>query len=432
MSKHQEVIAYIKGLEEGTRISVRSVAEALGVSEGTAYKAIKEAEKQGVVTTIARVGTVRIDKIDKRNIENLTCSEVASIVTGTVLGGKGGLYKSINNFVIGAMTVDAMGRYLGTNDLLITGNRDESHRLALEKQCAVLITGGFSCSDDVKKLADKMQLPVISCQYDTFTTATLINGAISQRQIKSDIILSEDIMKTDFMYLDTKSTIGDLKSAIILTPDTHFYVVDDSRKLVGSIIYDEDKHTDDNESIMPYLEKNIIGVTVKTSISYAGHLIIREEVNKLPVLEGKRLVGVLLREDIEKALRNKGHKQSDNHTIEDLLVRNFEKEKVEKGIIYKGTVSPEMLGKLGMASWSVLNFILSTTGIAALRAHKIYNIVVDSFNVIFIKPLQLESEIICYGEIIDISRNSAKVEISLRSDNELIGRGYLVCKMLGK
>ncbi|MEG0480925.1 MAG: DRTGG domain-containing protein [Clostridium sp.] len=431
MSKHQEVIAYIKGLEEGTRISVRSVAEALGVSEGTAYKAIKEAEKQRIVTTIARVGTVRIDRIDKRSIENLTCSEVASIVTGTVLGGKGGLYKSINNFVIGAMTIDAMGRYLCPSDLLITGNRDESHRLALEKQCAVLITGGFSCTDEVKRLADKMQLPVISCQYDTFTTATLINNAISQRQIKSDIILAEDIMKADYMYLDTKSTIGDLKSANIVTSENKFYVVDDTRKLVGSIVYEEGKYNDDSESILPYVEKNIIGVNLKTSISYAGHLIIREELGMLPVLEGKRLVGVLLREDIEKALRNIGHKQS-NNTIEDLLVRNFEKEKVEKGLIYKGTISPEMLGRLGMASWSVLNFILSTTGIAALRAHKIYNIVVDSFNVVFIKPLQLESEITCFGEIIDISRNSAKVEISLRSENELIGRGYLVCKMLGK
>ncbi|MEG0370746.1 MAG: DRTGG domain-containing protein [Clostridium sp.] len=432
MSKHQEVISYIRELKEGNKISVRSVAESLGVSEGTAYKAIKDAEKLGIVTTIPRVGTVRIDRVDKRNIEKLTCNEVVNIITGTVLGGKVGLYKYINNFVIGAMTIDAMGGYLGPSDLLITGNRDESHKLALEKQCAVLITGGFGCTDSIKKLADKMQLPVISCQYDTFTTATLINNAISQRQIKSDIILAEDIMNTNYLFLDLTSTVGDLKSANIITGESLFFILDENAKLIGSITYEEGKFDDDNQVITPYIEKNLICVNTKTSVSYAAHLLMRDELSKLPVLDGKRMVGILLKEDIEKVLRNIGHKIPKSNTIEELLVGNFEKEKIDKGLIYRGTIKPEMTGKLGIASWSILNFIISTTGIASLKEHNIYNIVVDSFNVIFIKPLQMDSKIESRADIIDLGKNSAKVEISLTSDNELIGRAYLVTKMLGK
>lgn len=213
MSKHQEVITYVKGLKEGEKVSVRGLADILNVSEGTAYKAIKEAEKLGIVTTVPRVGTIRVEKIDKRSLESLTCNDIVNIVTGSVLGGKAGLYKSINNFVIGAMTIDAMGRYLQPSDLLISGNRDETHKLALEIGCTVLITGGFQCSDYVKKLADQKQLPIISSQYDTFTTSTLINNALSQRQIKSDIILAEDIMKTSFLVLDSTSKVSDLKRA---------------------------------------------------------------------------------------------------------------------------------------------------------------------------------------------------------------------------
>lgn len=432
MSKHQEVIDYIRKLKEGNRISVRSVAEVLGISEGTAYKAIKDAEKLGIVTTIPRVGTVRVERIDKRSLENLTCNDVVNIVSGSVLGGKTGLYKSINNFIIGAMTVDAMDKYLGPRDLLISGNRDQTHKLALENECAVLITGGFSCSEHVKKLADRKELPIISCKYDTFTTATLINNAISQRQIKSDIILAEDVMKTNFLFLDNTSTIADLKAANTITGENYFYIIDEKGKLIGSINYADDLYENDNDLITTYMEKNLVCVSTKTSVSYAGHILLKNDLERLPVLDGKRMVGILSKDEIQKAIRSLGYRVTKNQTIEDLIIRNFENEKIDKGIIYRGKILPEMLNSIGIASWSILNFIMSITGISALKAHKISNIVVDSFNVIFIKPLQMESVIECRAEIIDIGRNSAKVEISLTAGNELIGKAYLVTKGLGK
>ena len=44
----------------------------MNVSEGTAYRAIKDASQLGFVTTIDRVGTVRIDKKSREQIEHLT------------------------------------------------------------------------------------------------------------------------------------------------------------------------------------------------------------------------------------------------------------------------------------------------------------------------------------------------------------------------
>ena len=65
MSKHEEIIKYILSLDIGTKISVRGVSSELGVSEGTAYRAIKECESIGIVNTISRVGTVRVEKLEK-------------------------------------------------------------------------------------------------------------------------------------------------------------------------------------------------------------------------------------------------------------------------------------------------------------------------------------------------------------------------------
>lgn len=61
-TKHEQILQYIDRLPIGSKISVRQIAKDLDVSEGTAYRAIKEAETQGYVSTIERVGTVRIEK----------------------------------------------------------------------------------------------------------------------------------------------------------------------------------------------------------------------------------------------------------------------------------------------------------------------------------------------------------------------------------
>ncbi len=67
----------------GDKISVRQIAKEMQVSEGTAYRAIKEAENRRLVSSIERVGTIRIEKKKKENIERLTFAEIVNIVDGT-------------------------------------------------------------------------------------------------------------------------------------------------------------------------------------------------------------------------------------------------------------------------------------------------------------------------------------------------------------
>jgi len=173
MSKHEEIIKYILSLDINTKISVRGISSKLGVSEGTAYRAIKECESIGIVNTIPRVGTVRVEKLEKKNIDKISFREIVNMVDGTLIGGKGGENNFLERFIIGAMEVETIKRYISPGSLLIVGNREKAQRLALENQCAVLITGGFQCSDEIKTLADKTNLPVISCTYDTFTVASI-------------------------------------------------------------------------------------------------------------------------------------------------------------------------------------------------------------------------------------------------------------------
>lgn len=85
-TKHDLILAHIENLPVGDRISVRGIAKDLNVSEGTAYRAIKDAENIGLVSTIQRVGTIRIERKLKKHIEKLTFGEVVQIIEGDVLG----------------------------------------------------------------------------------------------------------------------------------------------------------------------------------------------------------------------------------------------------------------------------------------------------------------------------------------------------------
>ena len=66
MSKHQEILDYLEKLPIGKRVSVRSISNFLNVSDGTAYRAIKEAENQGIVETRPRSGDHSCPNLKKK------------------------------------------------------------------------------------------------------------------------------------------------------------------------------------------------------------------------------------------------------------------------------------------------------------------------------------------------------------------------------
>ena len=143
MSKHQEIMDYLEALPIGKRVSVRSISNHLQVSDGTAYRAIKEAENRGLVETRPRSGTVRIEKKVQVRLDKLTFAEIAEITESEVISGHEGLERVFSKFYIGAMTIENITRYLTKGDLLIVGDREDIQLLALEYNNAILVTGAF-------------------------------------------------------------------------------------------------------------------------------------------------------------------------------------------------------------------------------------------------------------------------------------------------
>jgi len=434
MSKHEDILKYIMSLEVGTKISVRSVASAQGVSDGTAYRAIKDADALGLVTTIPRVGTVRIEKLEKKSIESLTYGEVINIIDGTLLGGKEGIHKTLSRFVIGAMTVDEIGKYITPGCLLIVGNREEVQRLGLEHESGVLITGGFGCSDEMKKLANEKCLPIISSAYDTFTIASMINKAISESLIKKDIMLVEDIMNTEPLYLKPDDTVADWRRMLLETGHERYPVVDDEMRVLG-IITPKDLARDvrNDEHISRVMSKNPITVTPKTTVAYTAHITGWEGIELCPVIQNKRLAGVVTRHDVIKALQYISRQPQAGETLEDMVMKNFQFEMAGDDLYFFGKITPEMLDPIGTASWSSLNMLLSTIGIITLRQKNNINIFIDSMSTYFNQPVQMDSMIDVYTKILDMGRNFSKVRIEMYDrKKQLIATSILSAKVLKK
>lgn len=435
MSKHEDIIKYVRGLKVGSKISVRTIATDLSVSEGTAYRAIKDAEALGLLSTIPRVGTVRIEKLEKKHIESLTFSEVVNIIGGSILGGRDGLYKALNKFVIGAMTIDVMERYISPGNLLIAGNREEVHRLALENQCAVLITGGFGCTEEIKALANEKQLPIISCSYDTFTTATMINKVISENLIKKDIILVEDIMVTNATVVRADDKISYVRELTRKTGHGKFPVLDENDKIVG-IITSKDYAIEisDDEIVSKIMSKEPIIVQPKSSVAYAAHVMIWEGIELMSVVDDKKLLGVVSRQDVIKALQYLNGQPQMADTIDDIILKNFTYLDTNSGIRFRGKIAPQMLNTMGTASWNALTLMMSTAGTYALRQRNHLNVAVESFTVMYTRPIQIDSIVIIEAEIIAIGRNFAKIEIEMISEEDkgLIAKGLLGTRILRK
>jgi predicted transcriptional regulator len=434
LTKHDQIIEHIEQLGVGSKISVRRIAKAMDVSEGTAYRAIKDAENQGLVSTIERVGTIRIEKKQKANIEKLTFAEVVNIVDGHVLGGREGLHKTLNKFVIGAMMLEAMMRYVDAGNLLIVGNRTKAHKLSLQNGAAVLITGGFDTSDDVKQLADELQLPVISCSYDTFTVASMINRAIYDRLIKKEIMLVEDIIseQAPVYILRGGDKVSDFEGLVDETGHSRYPVVDEGRRVIGILTSKDVVGVAPGTGVEKVMTKNPLSVDKRTSVASAAHMMVWEGIELLPVVDShRRLVSVISRQDVLKALQYIQKQPQIGETIEDLVLTRFDEMKSDEGgFSFRGKITPQMTNQLGAVSGGVLTILMTEAAFRALRTYKRGDFILENLTTYYLKPVQIDTEVDIRPRVIEVSRKFAKVDVEVYLEQSLVAKAMLTAQLI--
>ncbi|WP_407392087.1 DRTGG domain-containing protein [Carnobacterium jeotgali] len=440
-TKHDQIITYIETLPVGEKISVRSIAKNLSVSEGTAYRAIKEAQNNGLVSTIQRVGTIRIERKMKETFETLTYGEVVKIIEGDILGGEEGLDKDLSKFIIGAMTEDAMIRYITPGSLMIVGNRENVQKLALEQGAAVLITGGFNTNEEITLLANKLKMPVLSTTYDSFTVATLINRAITDQLIKKEIMLVDDIYtKADQThYLTADQLVIDYRKLNENSQHTRFPVVNKKGRLIGMVTAKDIIGKQDHVNIERVMTKNPTFAKTHMSVASVGHLMIWDGLEVMPIVEDDlTLMGIVSRQDVMKAMQSSQRQPQMGDTLSDQINENIEistsSSEMDMSEIpyYKFKVTPQMTDNVGTLSFGLLSEVISTVTKNTLVVFQKKNAMVEQMNLYYLKLVQLGSEIEIRPRVFEMGRRTAKLDIEVYTDTVLVAKATVVCQLMQK
>lgn len=428
MTKHEQILNYIESLSVGSKISVRKIAKVLDVSEGTAYRAIKDAGQLGIVATIDRVGTVRIEKRNRDNIDNLTFNEIANIVEGQILGGKKGLGKTVSKFAIGAMELQDILKYIGSHTLLIVGNRADVQMEALKRDTAILITGGFQPSKEVVEYANEHELPIISSSYDTFLVANIINRAMYNQKIRKEILVVEDIVKpiNELSVLFDDMKINDYKKLANDTGHTRFPIVNEDFKLVGIVTSREIINMNEEDELGKIMTRNPLSVKLTNTVASCAHMMIWEGIELLPVTNNnKKAIGVINRQDVLKSMQLLGRQPQIGDTINDQIAKHITIN--SNGITVD--VSPLVTNHYGTLSKAVFVGIIEETIRHVMRKYKKGNVMIENLNIVYIKTVPIESSIDVHYEMLDVGRNFAKLEVTMINNKEKVANALVICQM---
>ena len=428
-SKHQQIIRYIESLPVGEKISVRSIAKNMEMSEGTAYRAIKEAENIGIVSTIERVGTIRIERKTKDNLEKLSFGEIIKIIEGEVFGGREGLDKILNRFVIGAMTLDAMTRYIQPESLVIIGNREDAQLLALNQGAAVLITGGFQATRQLIQKADELKIPLMGTTYDTFTVASLINRAMTDQLIKKKIMIVADIYNDieNTNYLKMDQTVKEYRELSEKTGNSRFPVVNHSNRLVGVVSAKDILGKSDSLIIERIMTKNPSVSKLHASVASVAHSMIWNGLEMLPVVQDNmELIGIISRRDVMKAMQLTQRQPQVGNTFEDDVSENLEVIEVNPtNARFSFTVTPQMTNNLGMLSFGVLCEVVSVASKEFIHRSQRRNTVIEQLEMHYLRMIPIESKIAIQIQTLDIGRKVSKIDISVLLENSVVAKAIM-------
>ena len=433
-TKHQRIIEYIESLPVGEKISVRTIAKNMQLSEGTAYRAIKAAENLGIVSTIERVGTIRIERKSKDNFEKLSFGEVVKIIEGEVYGGSKGLDKILNRFVIGAMTEEAMTRYIQPESLLIIGNRDAAQLSALEQGAAVLITGGFSASIELIRRADELEIPVIGTTYDTFTVASLINRAMSDQLIKKKIMIVADIYtefsQTNYLMLD--DTVEDYRKINHKTGNSRFPVINHSNRLVGIVTAKDVIGKNDHIVIERVMTRNPSITKLHASVASVAHSMIWNGLEMLPVVQDNmELIGIISRQDVMKAMQLAQRQPQVGNTFEDDVAESLNVVEMDTQLSkFQFKVTPQMTNNLGMLSFGVLCEVVSVASKEFISRSQRRNAVIEQLDLHYLKMIPIDSDIILQIQSLDNGRKITKLDISVYLENSIVAKAVMSSQLM--
>jgi predicted transcriptional regulator len=240
-------------------------------------------------------------------------------------------------------------------------------------------------------------------------------------------MIVEDIVPVSgqVFTLRNNSTVGDWQNLLERTGHSRYPVVDEWNRVVGIITSKDVVGAAPEQTIDRLMTRNPQTVGLQTSMASAAHRMVWEGIELLPVVDANRkLIGVISRKDVLKAMQYQKQPQI-GETFEDIIWADFSEEKDPDGqTVFRGTITPQMTNPMGAVSEGVLTTLMTQAAYRVVQQVKKGNFVLDNMSTYFLRPVQIDSEIVIRPRIIELSRKFGKIDV------EIYHAGHLVCKAM--
>ena len=193
------------------------------------------------------------------------------------------------------------------------------------------------------------------------------------------------------------------------------FPVVDSRKRVTGIITGRDLVGIPPETpLEKVMTKKVHTVELKTSVAAVAHKMVWQSVEMLPVVENKKLKGVVTRGDVIKALQLAQRQPHVQMTYSDNILSQFISIYEENTAILKGNMPAVAIDRSGGVSGALLTVMLNSA--VLLRQHGSLTLF-PGISTYFLQPVPPERS----GDRanIDIGRHTGKVDISIVCEGEV-------------
>jgi predicted transcriptional regulator len=216
------------------------------------------------------------------------------------------------------------------------------------------------------------------------------------------------------------------------TGHSRYPIVDKNKRVVGMLTSKDVMDERLEERVERVMTREPITVLPTHSLASAAHEMVWEGIELLPIVnEQRRLLGVISRQDVIKALQRTQKSPTFAETLQEASMRGFQERMDKKNQLYfEGRVSPQMIDALGNWSTGALTSLLTEAAIQLLRREFHGECSVQNFTLYIMKPVQMESLVQVYPRVMDMGRKQAKVEIEVMKGQVLAIKALLTAHII--
>lgn len=369
-TKHEQVLEHIRKLPVSTKVSVRQLARELAISDGTVYRAIKEAENKGLVSSIPKVGTIRIETTEARSLDSLSFHELTYVLEGKILSGFEHSEEVPKSFYVALQAKDLKQKKLNRNTMIITDGAADIIEIALDKKCPVLLAAGHDLPDQWVNAFNHEAILVLASPFETFEVISQINRTLFERVTSRELITIADIMTPDPFYLYNHDQVSDWQDLSQKTGHSRFPVVDGAKHLMGVISPMDLSGASAATFLDDVMTPNPVSVHADELTSYLARLLVWENIEIVPVVDDEdRLIGVVSRQDIIAALQSTQKQPQVGDTIDNMVISGYslQDKRKDSEVVITGDVTKFMLDEAGFLSMGNIAILATNAAAIAIR-----------------------------------------------------------------